>query len=285
MSALLDPGFRLTLRPMTYPGFYERYRAAIRNTWTVEEVDFATDLVDLRDKLSPAERHLVERLVAFFATGDSLVANNLVLSWYRHLNAPEARLYLSGQTVDPALATSGSGAPRGAGRTELAASWIWLATGDERLLQRMNERIDRIHYPQWVGRELPADEVRPMAVDNPDARMLGGKVRYWTPWQDSIAAVGFGAAFRVTGNEHAKELAEELAINVVRHGWLLTDDECIVATALRWQDGRPLTPAEQRDPAAALWSYGTAFDQWSIGAVEIARVAAKARGDEALEQR
>ncbi|MCA9612308.1 MAG: ribonucleotide-diphosphate reductase subunit beta [Sandaracinus sp.] len=103
MSALLDPGFRLTLRPMTYPGFYERYRAAIRNTWTVEEVDFATDLVDLRDKLSPAERHLVERLVAFFATGDSLVANNLVLSLYRHLNAPEARLYLSRQLFEEAL--------------------------------------------------------------------------------------------------------------------------------------------------------------------------------------
>ena len=28
-------------------------------------------------KLSPAERHLVNRLVAFFATGDSIVANNL----------------------------------------------------------------------------------------------------------------------------------------------------------------------------------------------------------------
>jgi ribonucleoside-diphosphate reductase beta chain len=88
---------------MTYPSFYDRYRAAIRNTWTVEEVDFSTDLVDLREKLSPAERHLVERLVAFFATGDSIVANNLVLSLYKHLNAPEARLYLSRQLYEEAL--------------------------------------------------------------------------------------------------------------------------------------------------------------------------------------
>jgi ribonucleoside-diphosphate reductase beta chain len=102
-TKLLDPGFRLTLRPMTYPSFYDRYRAAIRNTWTVEEVDFSTDLVDLREKLSPAERHLVERLVAFFATGDSIVANNLVLSLYKHLNAPEARLYLSRQLYEEAL--------------------------------------------------------------------------------------------------------------------------------------------------------------------------------------
>ena len=34
---LLDPGFDLTLRPMRYPRFYEMYRDAIRNTWSVEE--------------------------------------------------------------------------------------------------------------------------------------------------------------------------------------------------------------------------------------------------------
>ena len=100
---LLDPGFNLTLRPMRYPRFYDMYRDAIRNTWTVEEVDFSLDLNDLRHKLGPAERHLVERLVAFFATGDSIVANNLVLNLYRHVNAPEARMYLSRQLYEEAL--------------------------------------------------------------------------------------------------------------------------------------------------------------------------------------
>ena len=47
-SRLLDPGFELTLRPMRYPQFYEMYRNAIRNTWTVEEVDFSSDVKDLR---------------------------------------------------------------------------------------------------------------------------------------------------------------------------------------------------------------------------------------------
>ena len=37
---------------------------------------------------APAERHLVNRLVAFFATGDTIVANNLVLNLYQHVNAP-----------------------------------------------------------------------------------------------------------------------------------------------------------------------------------------------------
>ena len=102
-TRLLDPGFALTLRPMRYPRFYDMYRDAIRNTWTVEEVDFGIDLNDLQHKLAPADRHLVERLVAFFATGDSIVANNLVLNLYQHVNAPEARMYLSRQLYEEAL--------------------------------------------------------------------------------------------------------------------------------------------------------------------------------------
>jgi ribonucleoside-diphosphate reductase beta chain len=79
------------------------YRNAIRNTWTVEEVDFSGDVNDLKHKFGPAERHLIERLVAFFATGDSIVANNLVLNLYQHTNAPEARMYLSRQLYEEAL--------------------------------------------------------------------------------------------------------------------------------------------------------------------------------------
>jgi ribonucleoside-diphosphate reductase beta chain len=99
---LLDPGMNLTLRPMRYPHFYERYRDAIKNTWTVEEVDLHSDLKDLQ-KLSAAERHLVSRLVAFFATGDTIVANNLVLNLYQHINSPEGRLYLSRQLFEEAV--------------------------------------------------------------------------------------------------------------------------------------------------------------------------------------
>src|SRR5829696_2119432 len=102
-NMLLDAGLSLTLRPMRYPTFYDMYQAAIRNTWTVEEVDFSTDLGDLRSRMSMAERHLINRLVAFFATGDSIVANYLVLNLYKHINAPEARLYLSRQLYEEAL--------------------------------------------------------------------------------------------------------------------------------------------------------------------------------------
>lgn len=101
--SILDPGLSLTLRPMRYPVFFEMFKDGIRNTWTVEEVDFSTDLVDLRSRLTPAEIHLIQRLVAFFATGDSIVSNNLVLNLYKHINSPEARLYLSRQLFEEAV--------------------------------------------------------------------------------------------------------------------------------------------------------------------------------------
>ena len=88
---------------MKYPIFFEMYKNALKNNWTVDEVDFNSDVVDLHMKLNPAEKFLIQRLVAFFATGDSIVSNNLVLNLYKHINSPEGRLYLSRQLFEEAL--------------------------------------------------------------------------------------------------------------------------------------------------------------------------------------
>ena len=102
-AAILDPGFDLTLRPMRYPHLYQMYLDGVKNTWNVAEVSFADDLPDLASKVTAAEAHLIRRLVAFFATGDTIVANNVVLNLYRHINAPEARMYLSRQLFEEAV--------------------------------------------------------------------------------------------------------------------------------------------------------------------------------------
>src|SRR5438046_7235772 len=97
---ILDPGFNLTLRPMKYPAFYEQYRNAIKNTWTVEEVDLFSDIADLNQRITPAERHLINRLVAFFATGDSIISNNMVLHLSKHIKSPEAWMCVSTQIYE-----------------------------------------------------------------------------------------------------------------------------------------------------------------------------------------
>ena len=204
--------------------------------------------------------------------------------WARSELANESRLYLAGQTTKPGWSTSNAGAPRGGGRTALTAAWIALVNDDAALRARMDERMDRVYFEQWAGRTLPADRVRPMAVNDPDGRLLQGSCRYWNPWQDATAAIGFAAHHRVTGNARARELAEALATNAVRHGWLLTERENQTGMAIRWLDGAPFTPAQWQstDPTLVAWSHGTAYSEWSFGAVEIARVTAIARGDQEL---
>ena len=102
--SILSPGLELTLRPMKYPQFYEQFRTAYeKNNWTVQEISFSNDKIDLREKMTDAERHVVNRLVAFFATGDNIVANNAALTLYKHVNSPEARMYYGRQIFEESL--------------------------------------------------------------------------------------------------------------------------------------------------------------------------------------
>jgi ribonucleoside-diphosphate reductase beta chain len=100
---ILSTELDLTLRPMKYPEFFQLYKNSIKNIWTTEEIDFSVDFEHLRDKVTPQEAHLIRRLVAFFATADNLVAHNLVLNFYKHINSPEFRMFLGKQLFDEML--------------------------------------------------------------------------------------------------------------------------------------------------------------------------------------
>jgi ribonucleoside-diphosphate reductase beta chain len=88
---------------MKYPEFFQLYKDSVKNIWTTEEIDFSVDYEHLRDKISPQEAHLIRRLVAFFATADNIVAHNLVLNFYKHINSPEFRMFLGKQLFDEML--------------------------------------------------------------------------------------------------------------------------------------------------------------------------------------
>src|ERR1700761_3551316 len=100
---ILDSKLDLTLRPMQYPEFFYLYKNSIKNIWTTDEIDFSVDFEHLRDKVTQQEAHLIRRLVAFFATADNLVAHNLVLNFYKHINSPEFRMFLGKQLFDEML--------------------------------------------------------------------------------------------------------------------------------------------------------------------------------------
>lgn len=100
---ILDTELDLTLRPMKYPQFFQMYRDSLKNIWTTDELDFSVDFEHLRDRISPKEAHLIKRLVAFWATADNIVAHNLVLNFYKHVNSPEYRMFLGKQLFDEML--------------------------------------------------------------------------------------------------------------------------------------------------------------------------------------
>ena len=58
-----------------------------------------------RDGLTPDERAMVLRNLGFFATAESLVANNIVLAIYKNITNPECRQYLLRQAFEEAIHT------------------------------------------------------------------------------------------------------------------------------------------------------------------------------------
>ncbi len=95
------------LVPFKYDWAWDKYLDGCANHWMPNEVNMSADLALWKsaDGLTADERVIIERNLGFFATADSLVANNLVLAVYRHITNPECRQYLLRQAFEEALHT------------------------------------------------------------------------------------------------------------------------------------------------------------------------------------
>ena len=95
------------LVPFKYKWAWDKYLAGCANHWMPTEINMAADVALWKDPvgLTEDERIIIKRNLGFFATADSLVANNLVLAVYRHITNPECRQYLLRQAFEEALHT------------------------------------------------------------------------------------------------------------------------------------------------------------------------------------
>jgi ribonucleoside-diphosphate reductase beta chain len=95
------------LLPLKYRWAWEKYLSACNNHWMPTEISMQADIAQWksRDALTEEERRSVKRNLGFFATSESLVANNIVLAVYRHLTNPECRQYLLRQAFEEAVHT------------------------------------------------------------------------------------------------------------------------------------------------------------------------------------
>lgn len=94
------------LMPLKYKWAWEHYLNGCANHWMPNEVPMGKDIELWKSsKLSKDERHLIMRNLGFFATAESLVGNNIVLSIFKHVTNPEARQYLLRQAFEEAIHT------------------------------------------------------------------------------------------------------------------------------------------------------------------------------------
>ncbi|TCP53649.1 ribonucleoside-diphosphate reductase beta chain [Tamaricihabitans halophyticus] len=95
------------LLPLKYHWAWEKYLAGCANHWMPTEIGMQQDVALWKsaDGLTPAERRMLKRNLGFFATSESLVANNIVLAVYRQLSNPECRQYLLRQAFEEAVHT------------------------------------------------------------------------------------------------------------------------------------------------------------------------------------
>ena len=94
------------LMPLKYHWAWEHYRNGLANHWIPDEVPMQADVQLWKSsRLSADERRVILRTLGFFATAESLVANNLTLAIFKHVTNAECRQYLLRQAFEEAVHT------------------------------------------------------------------------------------------------------------------------------------------------------------------------------------
>jgi ribonucleoside-diphosphate reductase beta chain len=92
------------LMPLKYKWAWEHYVNGCANHWMPTEVAMNKDIEQWRSNLLTADEKLViKRNLGFFATAESLVANNLVLAIFKYITNAECRQYLLRQAFEEAI--------------------------------------------------------------------------------------------------------------------------------------------------------------------------------------
>lgn len=93
------------LVPIKYRWAWNYYLDGCANHWMPTEVPMQRDIEQWKEPngFTNDERHVIKRVLGFFATAESLVGNNLVLAVYRCIDNPECRQYLLRQSFEEAI--------------------------------------------------------------------------------------------------------------------------------------------------------------------------------------
>lgn len=100
---ILQPSLnRFTTFPIEYPGLWELYEKAVASFWTAQEVDLAQDMNDW-EKLNDNERHFIKNILAFFASADGIVMENINVNFAQEVQISEARSFYAYQEFNESI--------------------------------------------------------------------------------------------------------------------------------------------------------------------------------------
>lgn len=93
------------LVPIKYKWAWHNYLDGCANHWMPNEVSMQRDIEQWKDPkgFTKEERHVIKRTFGFFATAETLVGNNIVLSIFKCVDNPECRQYLLRQAFEEAI--------------------------------------------------------------------------------------------------------------------------------------------------------------------------------------
>ena len=87
---------RYTMFPIKDDGIWKLYKKSVAVFWTAEEINLAGDYEDFTT-LTPNEQHFIKMILAFFASSDGVVLENLGTRFLNEVQLSEARAFYSFQ--------------------------------------------------------------------------------------------------------------------------------------------------------------------------------------------
>lgn len=169
--------------------------------------------------------------------------------------------------------------PRGWGRPLISLAHM-VSLGFDEVRDNLIEMVE-VMYNNAALRHIEQDEAHSVRTLSNNGGKYGWRnddgspIRAWVCWEESIAVMGLWAAWRVTGNEHAKELALDVARTITKHAFFKNNDHWFSCYAVRWNTldpGMPmpessytltLNPEDNKD----VYVYG--MHQWLLPSLRI----------------
>lgn len=91
---------RFCTYPIKYHNLWKFYKNHLKTFWTVEEIKgISEDIVDWKNKLTDSEKYFIKNILAFFASSDGIVNENLVVNFYNEVQISEARSFYAVQIM------------------------------------------------------------------------------------------------------------------------------------------------------------------------------------------